>query len=561
MQSIRHAAGALLLAVSLAGCQSPHATGTVSPSSTATKAIPAHPPDSASQRRSEGHARYAHAVLLELNEEPETAALEYHRAALLDPANEAVVLEASGKLLRLKMTGPAMELLKRAAREPSVTPAILVRLATAHLVLTNKPEAIRHCRAAARKDPRYFPAYHQWAQIHLQDREWTAGLNVLDQAARVRDVDPAFLIDLSGLYMSFDRAGATNQTRAKALALLQRAARYNPENPLLLQRLADGFEALGDSARAIEFTEKLRQRYPGLPGWNQKLVDLYLSAEDTTNAATLLLEMVRQSPTDPRPYFSLGKIAMHEQRPADAIEHFEKVILLRPDFEPAYYELALAQLAAGRSHTALATLSQARSQFPKSFALEFYSGIAYGRLKDYRRAVQHLTTAEVIARATDTNRLTAGFYFQLGSAHERNQQFGEATRCFRQALALQPDFSEALNYLGYMWAERGENLEEALQLIEKAVRLEPDNAAYLDSLGWVLFKLNKPQEALPHLLKALDHLEEPDATIYDHLGDVYTALNQKEKAREAWTKALAIESSEIKEQVRKKLEQHTAPSP
>ena len=112
-------------------------------------------------------------------------------------------------------------------------------------------------------------------------------------------------------------------------------------------------------------------------------------------------------------------------------------------------------------------------------------------------------------------------------------------------------YAEAMNYLGYMWAEKGMKLEQARTLIEKAVQLEPKNAAFLDSMGWVLFKLNQPKEALGYLLKAIEHIEKPDPTIYDHLGDVYADLNQMDQAGEAWRKSLKVEKNE---KVQKKLD-------
>src|SRR5258706_15303 len=233
-------------------------------------------------------------------------------------------------------------------------------------------------------------------------------------------------------------------------------------------------------------------------------------------------------------------------------------ILSSPKFEPAYYDLAGAQINLNQPRSALETLRDAREKFQESFVGEYYTALAYSRMKDYTNALRHYTGAEVIARATATNRLTHQFYFQLGSAYERNQKFQEAETYFRKVLAQAPDSSEAFNYLGYMWAERGEILQEAREMIEKAVKLEPKNAAYLDSLGWVLFKLDKPQEALPHILKAIEQTEEPDATLYDHLGDIYAALRKSDKAREAWQKAISIEPSE---QIEKKLKSDAVVSP
>ena len=44
---------------------------------------------------------------------------------------------------------------------------------------------------------------------------------------------------------------------------------------------------------------------------------------------------------------------------------------------------------------------------------------------------------------------------EIGAAAERNHQFHDAVEYFETSLKLKPDFVEAMNYLGYMWAERG----------------------------------------------------------------------------------------------------------
>ncbi len=183
--------------------------------------------------------------------------------------------------------------------------------------------------------------------------------------------------------------------------------------------------------------------------------------------------------------------------------------------------------------------------------LEFLTGMAFSRQKGYAEAIQHFTAAEVIAQATDPKRLNESFYFQVGAAYERKGDYAQAEKYFEKCLQLAPEFAEALNYLGYMWAEHGIHLDKARELIERALKAEPKNAAYLDSLGWVLFKLNQPKEALGYVLKAVELSEEPDPTVQDHLGDIYGSLNQMNKAQEAWRKSLSLEPNE---QVKKKLD-------
>src|SRR6266536_1929425 len=56
----------------------------------------------ASERRTEAHARYAAGILYDINEEPEKSAEEFYQAALTDPNDENLVLEASQRLLQVK---------------------------------------------------------------------------------------------------------------------------------------------------------------------------------------------------------------------------------------------------------------------------------------------------------------------------------------------------------------------------------------------------------------------------------------------------------------------------
>ena len=137
------------------------------------------------------------------------------------------------------------------------------------------------------------------------------------------------------------------------------------------------------------------------------------------------------------------------------------------------------------------------------------------------------------------------FYFDVAAAYERKGDEAQAESYFEKCLKIDPDFAEALNYLGYMWAEKGQHLPRAKELIEKALKIEPKNPAYLDSFAWVLFKLDDPKNALEYILQAVQLSKEPDATLYDHLGDIYAAVHDTDKAREAWQKSLTVEPNEV----------------
>jgi tetratricopeptide (TPR) repeat protein len=319
----------------------------------------------------------------------------------------------------------------------------------------------------------------------------------------------------------------------------------------VLQRLGEAFRALGEFPQAAEVYAHLQRLLPANPQARERLTELYLQIGKRKEAAEQLQELLRESPSNVQANYLMGLIAIDDKQFPRAAEFLARVILIDPELENAYTELASVQLALDKPQEALLTLEKARARFRANFTLEFYSSLVQAQLKDHAKALRHLTAAETYARATERQRLTPQFYFQMGATLERNKNFAEAEKYFLLALKEKPDFVDALNYLGYMWVEQGGRLSEARAMIEKAVKAEPTNAAFLDSMAWVLFKLGKPREALDWQLRALKHLKEPDATLHDHLADIYLSLKQPGKAREHWLKSLAIEAAPA---VQKKLD-------
>src|SRR4029077_8601722 len=125
--------------------------------------------------------------------------------------------------------------------------------------------------------------------------------------------------------------------------------------------------------QAAELYLKLLERFPALPGLREKLADLYLRKQDRKHAAEQLEEIIRNNPTSPQAYFVLGSIAYEESMAAnrehedgengekklkEAIEYFNKTLLLKPDFEQAYYDLAGAQISLNKPQEALGTLEK-----------------------------------------------------------------------------------------------------------------------------------------------------------------------------------------------------------
>jgi tetratricopeptide (TPR) repeat protein len=500
-------------------------------------------------RLAAAHAHYGSGVIHEMDGEPASALKDYYEAARLDPCEQDLVLEVSRRLLIANQAGKALQIVRQAAAQPGASGLVYARLGAIEARLNHKEKAMAADVIAIRKSPAEFSGYQNLFLLYIQDRKARQALDLLDNAAHQPGVDALFLLRLIPLYASlrlqFPDVARPEVVHADAMAALQRVEQFKSQDPSLRLMLADAYNSLGESEKAAPLYLELLKELPDVPMVRDpvraRLTAIYLRSQNPQRAMGQLQAIARDDPTNPQIYYLLGRLAYAANQLGPAADYLRKAILLEPNDEPAYYDLARVQLSLNQARDALQTLRKARKRFSSNFALEFLTGAADGRAKAFKEALRHYTAAEIIAKATDPSRLDQFFYFQVGAAYEQAGEYHEAAEYLQKSLGIAPDFTEAMNYLGYMWAEHGINLEQARRLIAKAVKAEPKNAAYLDSLGWVLYQLKKPQEALPYILKAVQLLDEPDAEVYGHLGDVYFALKEPAKARAAWLKSLSLQ--------------------
>ena len=515
------------------------------------------------KRRAAAQAHFAAGVIQALNEDASAAYDEFFLAAKCDPQDAELLLEVSNRLIEGRQYPRALDVLVMASELPNPPDVLFIRLGFVYAQLGQTQKSIDATSRAVAKMPRFLPVRQNLYINYLKNGQPDAALKVLNDAAAEPGTDAEFLINLAELYINHGRQFPEQraQVSGRALELLNRARKMTPLDVALYLKLADGFALLGDVDGAVKIYNELITRGDPSPPFRDilraKLVDVYLRNNDRAHASEQLQAILRETPGNASALYFMGSIAFEDKRWADAIDYYQRALLFNPGFEQARYDLASAQLAAGRDADAVKTMQETLKQFPGKFAGEYLLGMAYHAQKNYPEALNRLIAAEAIGRAGETNRLNTTLYFQLGATSERAGDRVAAAKYFEKAIELAPDNSDALNYLGYMWAEKGENLKQAKQLIERALKIEPDSAAYLDSLGWVYYQMGKPREAVDYLLKAVAATkDEPDATIHDHLGDAYAALKDMDKARESWAKSLSIEPSDA---VKKKLDDSKTP--
>jgi tetratricopeptide (TPR) repeat protein len=353
----------------------------------------------------------------------------------------------------------------------------------------------------------------------------------------------------------------------------------DPQDATAALRVAEIYRSMGKFDLALENLKKASALEPDLLEipYNQALI---LEAQGKYDEAAVILQKLVSPPLtadaravdkSTRALFleRLGNIYREENRPMLALETFRKIVDLGGKEASRGYQdvieqyrdqkqwadatrvaneaakklpddkdlkLTLAQQLAD-SGKADESIQLAKSVFkggPEDRDSYIMLSQIYMRLKRWKDSEDALAQAEKLASHPEEKEYIR---FLQGSIYERQKKYDQAEQAFRQVLQQDPSNSMALNYLGYMLADRNTHLEEALTLVKKALDLDPQNYNYIDSLGWVYFKLGNYDQAEDNLRRAAEKSPN-DATIQDHLGELYARTNRFKLAAAHWEHAL-----------------------
>ena len=531
----------MVLAVLVAGCrtsapgQAPVAK--VAPVSSAAQAE--------WERRAEAHAAFAAGLVRGMNGDSEGLLNYFERVTEKDLANYELVADVARRFLQQGKTDRALKLLDRVAERPDAPGELHALHGVALTSVGRTADALKAYMRAAERPPVIVAVYQAVVRILADDRRTAEALPLLVRARKSFATEPGSLLDIADLYRVIGSADARWQVQAKAAALevLAQVRSLKPEDPALALRLSDRYAQLGQADQAEAVLRELQERAPRNSAAVSRLAELYLRSGRIPEASRQLEALRKIDPANPVTYYFLGVVALEEKQFERARNHFERAILINPGLEPAHTDLAVALLSLLRPEEAVSVLDRARKEVPPSFRIEYLSGVARSQLKRFDQALEAYSAAEKLGSTNQPPLTDHRFYFQVGALLERKGDETKSIEYLEKALELKPDYDEALNHLGYMWAEKGKNLPKARAMIEQALKAEPENPAYMDSMGWVLFKLAKHSEALDWLLKARQRMTEPDATVLDHVGDAAAACARWDLAREAWAASLKVEAS------------------
>jgi tetratricopeptide (TPR) repeat protein len=134
----------------------------------------------------------------------------------------------------------------------------------------------------------------------------------------------------------------------------------------------------------------------------------------------------------------------------------------------------------------------------------------------------------------------ADAHHDLGLALAETGQPGDARHCYERALALRPEFPEALNNLGILLEDQGAH-DQAEARYRAALQLQPNSADTFNNLGVTLAAQRRHEEAVESYRQALRI--KPQAPLpWNNLGNALRTLGEVDEAIDCLRKAIALRS-------------------
>jgi tetratricopeptide (TPR) repeat protein len=406
-------------------------------------------------------------------------------------------------------------------------------LAEARIAVGRLDEAAEVLVMAAEMNPRH---YSSLGELYERMGKWPEAADAYSRAVQaVRTPSRDLRLRMIGALLNVGDEAAAR----RAGTALKELIAANPKDIRVLYLLSTAQRQLGDLAEAEDAARQMLAIEPTSLTGLYALSQVYFAQHDARKVLDLLAPFAENVATRAKGNESdaamvlsqLGFAHLQLGNAAPAITAFTEAKKYAPDSATYDAYLIQAHLSGQQSARAADLAAEALQRHPGDRRLIALRADALANTGREEEAMALLKDA--LSGAPDDDDLA----MKLGAVFEESGRIEEAEKEFRRIIERDPLHAPALNYLGYMLADRGLRLSEAVTLIERALKIDPDNPAYLDSLGWALFKQGKPEEAEPPLRKAAEALL-TESVIQDHLGDVLALRGKTDEAIGAWERAL-----------------------
>ena len=505
-------------------------------------------------------------ALHSLQHDLKQAEIDYGTAADLSPIRSPRRIQYAEFKIQTGDAAAAKEILQEIINKtPDYIPA---SLAQASLAANEKryDDCGRLLDAILARDPNNYEALLLHARTKIAGGEIGKGIAELEKMAKLYPQAPNICYQLAVANLANNDTATANIDLGRALAL-----KPDFSDAIVLQA---GLQIKAENlAPAIISLRDVIQKQPQLVEARLLLAEAYRRQGSLDDALNLYRELEKAFPRNAQAPFLTGLIYVQQKNPEQARQAFTRSLTIAPDYLPAVEQLINLDLAdkhydkamesvqrevaknpsspeprlleamvylarnnTNQAETALLKAIQARPDFQQPYILLAH---LYVSSRQNEKALQDLQAA----LAKDPK--DVGALMLIGQIHDEQKDYQAARDAYEKLLAINPNFSPALNNLAYLYSEYLGELDKAYDAARRARELLPYDPFSADTLGWVLFKKGQYSAALNLLQDSAKNLPaQADAAgraeVEFHLGMAHYMQGDEDLAREAFQHSLAL---------------------
>lgn len=492
------------------------------------------------ENKAKALAHYVSGLIYRSRDETTRALEEWSQVIQLDPNRDMLRNMVIQEYFRRGEYAKVAEFLELALKSEPKSFSYWTLLSVAYRTDKQWEKARSAAEQAIKLDPTKFPAYQVLFEVAVENHKLEEAKAVLDRAAKQNSTDYHFWISLAEIYSSLQKEIKIPDAKKTITGFYEKALALEPNDVGVLASVADFYATNQNPAKAVEIYGEVLKRQPNAENIRIKQALSYAVLGDKKSAISVLQKVVEHEPLRYQVFSLLGEIFEETKDNEQALTNYRLSLSANAQQLAPHLRIVMIYLKDKKYDETLKELDAAREKFPNTPQINYFYGLVYSEKKEYSKSIGYFDEAMHLASASNPEMLDAVFYYYYGAALERDGQFDKAAVQFAKAIELNPDFAEAYNYLGFMYADKNVKLKEAHDYIERALAYDPNNGAYLDSLGWVFYREGNVNQAIEYLQKAAKIIGD-DSAVYEHLGEVYHKMGETNKALQNYKKAVDLD--------------------
>jgi tetratricopeptide (TPR) repeat protein len=284
----------------------------------------------------------------------------------------------------------------------------------------------------------------------------------------------------------------------EAIIHFQKALKQDPYMAAAHINLGLAFSKQDKLSDAVVHYSKALQISSNLPKAQFQLGDALVKQGRTEQGVHHIKRALQIDPDFAEAHNNLGGQLLQEGKIDEALKHFNAALKTNPDIPEAHNNIGIILIHKGK-------ISEAVFHFQEAVRINPEFELAQDNLRRALAIQQTNLDAETarIQSELKTNPDDPVLNYALGNLYLGKGELNSSIDQYRRAIAIQPDFPQALNNLAMAHTFAGK-YDQALEVFQKLITLHPDDAANYYNAA-VLYALQKKEtEALAWLNKAVE---------------------------------------------------------